>query len=315
MLTARGRKNRTQPALGYLLRNDVKRHKALFLMCIPGLIWFAVFKYAPMYGALVAFKNYSVFRGFFASPWVGFRYFEQFISDFYFWRLLRNTLLLGVYCILWSFPAPILLALAINEVRNRQFKKLTQTVTYIPYFISVVIIVGILKNMLASDGVVNILLKQLGMEPIIFLNDPKWFRTLYVSSDIWASVGYNSIIYLAAITGIDPELYEAARIDGASRVQNILHITLPSILSTILVLFILRIGAVINVGFEKVYLLYSPATYETADVISTYVYRRAMIENNVSYAAAVDLFNSAVAMVMLLSANKISRRFFGQGVW
>ncbi len=297
------------------LRHDFQYNKLLLCMCIPCLAWFITFKYVPLGSTLVAFKDYSVFRGFIHSPWVGFKHFANFFQDPFFFRLLRNTFLLGVYNLLWGFPAPILLALMLNEVRNRHFKKTSQTLTYIPYFISVVIITGILKTMLASDGVINLLLSKVHIAPIAFFNDPKLFRTIFVGSDIWSTVGYGSIIYLAAIASIDQEMYEAARIDGASRLQSVWHITLPSIMPTILILLVLRIGSINTVGFEKVYLLYSPATYETADVISTYVYRRGMENRNVSYATAVDLFNSAISLLLLTIANRTARKVSGESIW
>lgn len=297
------------------LRYDLRNNKILLLMGLPALIWFVVFKYAPMGGVAVAFKNYSVFRGFFASKFVGFDNFAAFFQDPFFYRLVRNTFLLGFYNLLWSFPAPILLALMLNEVRSRHFKKASQTLTYIPYFISIVIVAGLLQNMLASDGIVNQMLGKIGVAPIAFFNEPRMFRSIYIASDIWSTVGYGSIIYLAAITGIDQEMYEAARIDGASRLQSILHITLPCLVPTIVVLLVLRVGSITSVGFEKVYLLYSPATYETADVISTYVYRRGMENRNVSYAAAVDLFNSMIALALLTMANFGARRLTGESVW
>lgn len=297
------------------LKYDLKFNKALLLMSLPGILWLIIFRYVPMYGVLIAFKKYSLFKGFFESEWVGLRYFKQFFEDPYFFRLIKNTFLLGVYDLLWSFPAPIILALLLNELRIEKFKKFTQTVTYMPYFISTVIIVGILQSMFASDGVVNQIIQMLGKEAIAFFNEAKYFRTLYISSGIWAGVGYGSIIYLAAITGIDPELYEASKIDGASRLQNIFYITLPSIIPTITVLLILRIGSVLSVGFEKVFLMYSPATYETADVISTYVYRKGIQDQNFSFATAVGLFNSIISLVLLTSSNYFSKKVLKESLW
>jgi putative aldouronate transport system permease protein len=297
------------------LKYDLKFNKALLLMSLPGILWLIIFRYVPMYGVLIAFKKYSLFKGFFESEWVGLRYFKQFFEDPYFFRLIKNTFLLGVYDLLWSFPAPIILALLLNELRIEKFKKFTQTVTYMPYFISTVIIVGILQSMFASDGVVNQIIQMLGKEAIAFFNEAKYFRTLYISSGIWAGVGYGSIIYLAAITGIDPELYEASKIDGASRLQNIFYITLPSIIPTITVLLILRIGSVLSVGFEKVFLMYSPATYETADVISTYVYRKGIQDQNFSFATAVGLFNSIISLVLLTSSNYFSKKILKESLW
>lgn len=293
------------------LKYDCKYNKALLLMSLPGLIWLLIFKYIPMYGVLVAFKDYSLFKGFFASKWVGFKYFIQFFKDPFFFRLIKNTFLLGLYNMLWSFPAPIILALILNEVKNKKFQKFTQTVTYLPYFISTVVIVGIMKSMFASDGVVNHVLNT----STPFFNEAGAFRTLYISSDIWSTIGYGSIIYLAAITGIDPQLYEAAKIDGASRLQNIIYITIPAIIPTITVLLILRIGSVLSVGFEKVFLMYSPATYSTADVISTYVYRKGIQDQNFSFATAVGLFNSIISLILLTTSNYFSKKTMNESLW
>ena len=286
-------------------------------MLLPGIALFVLFRYLPMYGLLISFKNYQLFKGFYASPWVGLKHFRAFFSDPYAYRIIRNTFLLGFYNILFSFPAPIVLALILNEVRRPGFKRFTQTVSYIPYFISTVIIVGLLKTFLSTDnGVINNAIKALGGQPIVFFNEAGWFRTLYIASDIWQSVGYGSILYLAAITGIDQELYEAARIDGASRFQNILHITVPSLLPTITILLIMRMGSIISVGFEKVYLMYSPATYETADVISTYVYRTGMTgDANIGKATAIGFFNSIVSLVFVTGTNFISKRVLHESLW
>lgn len=308
------RKKTSDKKKGSLISNlkyDFKYNKAILLMTIPGLLWLLIFRYVPMYGVLIAFKKYSLFKGFFKSEWVGFRYFIQFFEDPYFFRLLKNTFLLGLYNMLWSFPAPIILALLLNEVKNKRFKKFTQTVTYMPYFISTVVIVGIMKSMFASDGVINHILHS----SVPFFNSPDLFRTLYISSDIWSTIGYGSIIYLAAITGIDPELYEAAKIDGASRLQNIIYITIPSIIPTITVLLILRVGAVLSVGFEKVFLMYSPATYQTADIISTYVYRKGIQDQNFSFATAVGLFNSVISLILLTVSNYFSKKTMNESLW
>lgn len=313
----KSKKNKKKKKVRFLedVSYDIKHNKVLLLMSLPGLIWLFIFKYAPMYGVLIAFKKYSLFQGFNASPWVGLRYFNQFFQDPYFFRLIKNTFLIGVYNLLWSFPAPIILALLLNELKGTKFKKFTQTVTYMPYFISTVIVIGILKSMMASDGVINQIIQSLGGTGIAFFNNAEYFRTIYISSDIWSGIGYGSIIFLAAMTGIDPELYEAAKIDGATRIQNIIFITIPSIIPTITVLLILRIGAVLSVGFEKVYLMYSPATYATADVLSTYVYRFGIQNSNFSYATAVGLFNSLISLVLLVSANYFSKKVLKESLW
>ena len=286
-------------------------------MLLPGLALLIVFKYLPMYGLLISFQNYQLFKGFFASPWVGFKNFQKFIDDPFFYRLVRNTFLLGLYNMLYTFPAPIIFAILLNEVRLRKFKRVVQTVSYIPYFISTVIIVGLLKSFLSTDqGVINNAIVSLGFTKINFFSEPKWFRTIYIGSEIWQGLGYGSILYLAAITGIDQELYEASRMDGATRFQNILHITIPCLIPTISILFIMRVGSIISVGFEKVYLMYSSATYETADVISTYVYRMGMKSNpNISYASAVGIMNSIVSLILVWGANTFSRKFLEESLW
>lgn len=297
---------------------DLRRNKLLLLMMLPGIALLIVFRYLPMYGLLISFQNYQLFRGFFASPWVGFRNFEKFFNDPFFFRLVRNTFLLGLYNILYTFPAPILLAILFNELRMLWFKRVVQTVSYIPYFISTVIIVGMLKSFLSTDnGVINNLIVSLGGAKINFFSEPSWFRTIYISSEIWQGVGYGSILYLAAITGIDQELYEASRIDGASRIQNIFHITIPCLIPTISILFIMRVGSIISVSFEKVYLMYSSATYETADVIATYVYRMGIKSSNpnFSYASAVGIMNSIVSLILVWGANTFSRRFLEESLW
>ena len=287
-------------------------------MLLPGLTLLIVFKYLPMYGLLISFQNYQLFKGFFSSPWIGFKNFQKFIEDPFFFRLVRNTFLLGLYNLLYTFPAPIIFAILLNEVRLLKLKRVVQTVSYIPYFISTVIIVGMLKSFLSTDnGVINNMLVSLGITKINFFSEPGWFRTIYVGSEIWQGLGYGSILYLAAITGIDQELYEASRMDGASRLQNIIHITIPCLIPTISILFIMRVGSIISVGFEKVYLMYSSATYETADVISTYVYRMGIksASPNISYASAVGIMNSLVSLLLVWGANTFSRKFLEESLW
>jgi len=300
------------------LRYDLRHNHVLLLMMLPGLALLIIFKYMPMYGILVSFKDYQLFKGFLASKWVGFRQFQRFFNDPFFFRVVRNTFILGFYNLFFNFPAPILLALMLNEVRLRRFKRVVQTVSYLPFFISHVIIVGMLKSFLSPDnGVINNAIAALGMEKINFFSLSSWFRTIYIGSELWQGVGYGSILYLAAITGIDQELYEAARVDGASRTQNIIHITIPCLIPTISILFIMRVGGVITVGFEKVYLMYSSATYETADVISTYVYRMGLMgtDPNISYATAIGLINSVVSMILVWGTNMFSRKFLEESLW
>ena len=283
---------------------SLRRDRQLVFMLIPVVIFFAVFSYYPLYGILIAFKDYSISRGILGSPWAGLRYFRQFFSSPYFGRLLRNTVLISVYSLLWGFPIPILFALLLNEFKDGKFKRVIQTVSYLPHFISLVVICGILIDIFSPQGgVVNSLLYSLTGKRINFFGEPEWFRTMYVGSGVWQEFGWNSIIYLAAITGINPDLYEAARIDGAGRLRQIWHVTLPGIKPTILTLLILNLGNIMSVGYEKIILLYSPTTYETADVISTYVYRTGLLSQQYSYAGAVGLFNSAIIIAILVLCN------------
>ena len=298
------------------LKYDLKHSKWLLAMSLPGLIMVIVFRYLPMGGIIMAFQNYSLFLGFSGSKWVGFDNFIRFFTDAFFIRIVSNTFLLGVFDMLWGFPAPILLALMLNEVQKQWFKKITQTITYLPYFISVVIIVGIMRSVFGADeGVINGAIRAMGGNPIAFFNEPGWFRPLYIGSGIWSSVGYSSILYLAAITGIDPQLYEAAKIDGAHKINCIWHITLPCLFPTIAVLFTLRIGSILGVGFEKVLLMYNPGIYSVADVISTYTYRMGMLNQDFGYAGAVGLFNSILAILFLMFGNWLSKNLFKESMW
>jgi putative aldouronate transport system permease protein len=297
-----------------LLRHIV-RDKYLILLVLPVVAYFVLFSYLPMYGVIIAFKDYSISRGILGSPWAGLKYFEQFFNSFYFWRLLRNTLLLSVYSLLWGFPIPILFALILNEFGGF-FKRFVQTVSYLPHFVSVVVICGMIVNVLSPQGgLVNQLIAALGGQSVNFLGDPKYFRTIFVASEVWQSFGWNSIIYLAALTSIDQELYEAATIDGAGRLRQLWHITLPGIKETIVIILIMSVGGLMGIGFEKIILLYNGATYETADVIGTYVYRAGLLGTQYSFAAAVGLFNSVVSIILLVSCNAISRRVGDVGIW
>jgi putative aldouronate transport system permease protein len=295
---------------------DYRKHKYLYLMILPVVIYYALFHYVPMYGALIAFKDYRVAQGFLESPWVGFKHFQSFFDSYYFGRLLKNTLLLNVYQLLFAFPAPIIFALLINEISGRFFKRMVQTITYLPHFISLIIICGMITQFVAREGVLMDLLVWFGMDRTALLAHPEYFRTVYIVSDIWQTVGWSSIIYLAAITGINPELYEAAKIDGANRWKMTLNITLPGIAPIIIILFILKIGHMLDIGFEKIILLYNPNTYVTADVINTFVYRKGLGASfEFSYATAVGLFQSAVNFLLLIVANKISRKLSESSLW
>lgn len=294
----------------------IKRDRLLLFMLLPGILYFLVFKYAPMYGVVIAFQRYNLYKGIFHSEWVGLKYFIEFFQGPDAWRLIRNTLLLNVYQLLFAFPAPILLALAFNELRKAWFKKISQTISFLPHFISTVVIAGLVVNFLSpSTGLANKLLGLFGVSPISFMMMPDYFRTIFISMGIWKSVGWGTIIYLAAMAGINPELYEAASIDGASKLKKVWYVTLPGIIPVIIILFILQLGDILSVGAESIILLYNPVTYETADVLSTYVYRRGLISGEFSFAAAVDLFNSVVGLILVFAANKISKKATETSIW
>nr|WP_241243096.1 ABC transporter permease subunit [Paenibacillus whitsoniae] len=285
-------------------------------MILPVLAYYVLFHYAPMYGALIAFKNYSPMKGIMGSPWVGLAHFESFFSSYYFWRIFKNTILISLYSLLFEFPMPILLALLLNEVKNKTFKKTAQSITYMPYFISMIVICGMIKDFTNSGGFINtFFVSVMGTDGQAMLQKPELFRSLYVISDIWQRIGWESIIYIAALTSIDQEQYEAARIDGASRLQQIWNITLPGILPVIVIMFILRSGNLLNVGFEKIILLYNPVVYETADVISSFVYRKGLLEFNWSYSSAVGLFNSVLNLILLIAANRFSKKMTDNSLW
>lgn len=288
----------------------IRRDWELIVMILPVVIFFLVFAYYPMYGVVIAFKKFSVAKGILNSPWVGMKYFIRFFESPYLYRLLRNTLLISLYNIVWGFPVPILFALMLDEIGSKGFKSVVQTVSYLPHFVSSVVICSMVIDLVSTNGVINSVLYRVIGTKINFLGDPKWFRTIFVGSGIWQDFGWNSIIYLAAITGINPDLYEAAKMDGAGRLQQVWHVTLPGIKPTILTLLILSLGNALSVGYEKIILLYSPSTYETADVISSYVYRTGLLNAEYSYSAAVGLFNSAVNIIVLLVFNWVGRRFF-----
>ncbi|QUI24047.1 sugar ABC transporter permease [Vallitalea pronyensis] len=294
---------------------EIKRYKTIYIMLIPVALYYLIFHYGPMYGLVISFKDFSPRLGVMGSEWVGLKHFQSFFSSYYAWRVIRNTFLISVLDIALGFPAPILLALLLNEIHKKVFKRTIQTITYLPHFISMVVICGILKDFLGRDGAINDILNFLGFARDNYLQNPDLFRGIYVGSGIWQGVGYGSIIYLAAISGIDQALYEAATIDGAGRFKKIFHVTIPGILPTIIILFILRVGNTMTVGFEKIMLLYSPVTYETADVISTFVYRMGLEQMKFSYSAAIGLFNSVINFILLLAANKISKRFSETSLW
>ena len=302
---------RSRPTLWQRIARDLSRNKYKYLIMIPVMIYFFLFCYKPMYGIIIAFKNYKASRGIDGSAWVGLYWFETFFQDPYFFRLLRNTFFISGLTILFGFPAPICLALMLNEVRNNKFKRTVQTVTYMPYFISLVVLCSLIKIYCQQNGLVSQIVEVLGGSRQNWLTNPAYFRLIYVMSEIWQTIGWNSIIYLAALAGIDQEQYEAARIDGADRFQQMLHITLPGLMPTITILFILRMGSILNVGYEKILLLYQPTTYEVADVFSTYTYRISLAatgQPQYSLSTAVSLFNTLVNVVFLLITNALSSK-------
>jgi putative aldouronate transport system permease protein len=302
-------------ALKYRALRDLRINKYVYLMLLPVVAYYFVFYYIPMYGLQIAFKDFSPGLGMFKSPWVGFKYFTDFFDSFYFWRLLRNTLLISFYELLFAFPASIILALLLNEIRSVMFKRAIQTITYMPHFISIVVISGMMVDFLARDGLINNVLAWFGVEPIAFLRESGWFRSIYIGSGIWQNIGWGSIIYLSAMSSLDPSLYEAAKVDGASRWKQTLHITLPGILPTMVILLILQIGSFMAVGTDKILLLYNSSTYETADVIGTFVYRKGILEADFSYSAAIGLFNSIINFTLLVLANAISRKTTDAKLW
>ncbi len=292
------------------------RSKYLLLLFLPALIYYIMFKYVPMFGILISFKDYNAFKGVWESEWVGLKYYTLFFESPDFLKLLRNTILLGFYKIIFGFPAPIILALLLNEVRLQVVKRVAQSISYLPHFISNVVVVSMMFLFLSpSNGIVNNVVEWLGYESINFMQDENYFRSLYVLSDIWQHIGWETIIYLAALSAIDPQLYEAARVDGANRWHQLRHITIPGISSAIIILFILNIGQVLDIGFEKVLLMLNPSIYNTADVLSTYVFRTGIQSMNYSYGTAIDLFTSIVNLAFILSANWISRKVSSTSLW
>ncbi len=301
---------------GALLWRRIWAAKYLYLMFLPVFLYYVIFRYAPMLGLSIAFKNFNAFLGFDKSPWVGFKFFQQFFNSVYLWRLVRNTLLINLYDLVFNFPAAIILALRLNEVQNRRFKKVTQTITYLPYFVSSVVIASMVVQFLSpSSGIINNLIAALGGEREYFLVQPESFRTIYTLMNLWKNIGWNSIIFLAAISGINGELYEACMVDGGGYLRRMWHITLPGIAGTIVVLLIMRLGHVMDAGYETILLLQNNANLETSDVIGTYVYRRGLKGGEYSYATAVGMFQSVIGFAMVIFANWLSRRYSETSLW
>ncbi|SDD03965.1 carbohydrate ABC transporter membrane protein 1, CUT1 family [Paenibacillus sp. CF095] len=292
------------------------RNWELYLFIAPAFLYFLIFHYGPMYGIQIAFKNFIPTLGVTGSPWVGFDHFIRFFNSYYFWDLLWNTLSISLYELAIGFPLPIILALAFNEVKDSFFKRTVQTVTYAPHFISVVVMSGMIITFLSpSSGMLVNLVQALGFQSPQFLTDPAWFKTVYVLSGVWQSAGWGTIIYLAALSGVDPQLHEAAVVDGASRFKRILHINIPAIIPTITILLILNMGSILGVGFEKILLLQNPLNMGSSDVISTFVYRSGLVDAQYSFSTAVGLFNSVVNAILLITVNQIARRTSENSLW
>jgi len=295
---------------------SMKKTKYLHLLALPGVLYYIIFHYIPMYGVIIAFKDYNFRKGILGSEWIGLKHFIRFFENPFFWRLIRNTVLINVYQIIFVFPLPILFALFLNELRDGFYKRFVQTVSYLPHFISLPAIIGMMVMFLSpTDGVVNMILQKMGLPTIYFMADPRWFRPLYIISDIWQHLGWGAIIYIAALSNVNPELYEGAVIDGATRVQMMRYISIPSIMPTIVIMLLLRIGHIMSLGAEKVLLMQSPLNYETSDVISTYVYRRGLVYGEYSYTTAIGFFNSLINLTILIIANKITKRVTETGLF
>jgi len=291
------------------------RDKYLYMLFLIPFVYFVVFKYAPMYGVLLAFKDYRIVKGVLGSPWVGLKYFREFLSNPYSYKLIRNTVVLRVYQLLFGLPAPVVLALLLNELRSEKFKRFVQTASYLPHFISLVVVCGMIVTFVATDGVVNEIVRFFGGKPFPWLMAPEWFRTIEIVSRIWQGTGWTSIIYLAALSAIGPQLYEAAVIDGANRWQRLIHITVPGIAPTIIIMLLLRMGTLLTVDYQKILLLYTGATYETADVLGTYIYRRGLLGADFSYATAIGVFQSVVGLVFIVGSNWIAKRVSETSLW
>jgi putative aldouronate transport system permease protein len=299
------------------LGNDLLRDRWLYLLMLPGVVWYLIYRYLPMLGLYIAFNEFSIAKGIFGGEFVGLKYFKYiFFEHRNFWQLVINTLLINVYKLIFYFPIPILFALMLNEIRSTAYKRSLQTLIYLPHFVSWVVFGSIIITFLnPTEGIVNQIIQAFGGKSIFFMSDPKYFRSIVVIADIWKEAGYGTIIYLAAITGVDPSLYEAGRIDGASKWQTARYITLPCISETIVVMLLLDIGRMMNVGFEQIYVLSNPTVYATGDVISTYVYRLGLGQGRFSLTTAIGLFQSVIGFILLTTCNTISRRFFDKGLW
>lgn len=306
-------KTKKSKRMKFLANRDIP----IYILIAPALLLIIIFNYLPMYGLIIAFKDYNPYRGIMRSSWVGFKYFEQFLKDPNFWRVLRNTVLFNVYYLIFGFPAPIILALLLNEVGKKWFKKIVQTISYLPYFISWVVVSGVVVSILSpTSGIINVVLHNLfGIKPIYFLAKPEHFRTIVIASWIWKDIGYYSIYYIAAMTSIDPQLYEAAKIDGANRWKQTLHVTLPGIKPIAMVLFMLTVGNLMTVGIDQIFNLYNPLVYNVGDVISTYTYRLGLESMQYSLTTAIGITQSLINFALVYLANKIVKKFNGWALW
>ncbi|MCS7462179.1 sugar ABC transporter permease [Paenibacillus doosanensis] len=295
---------------------SIRKNWELYLFVLPTMAYFIIFHYFPMYGVQIAFRDYTPSLGIWGSPWVGLEHLKRFFDSYYFWTLIKNTIGISLYELVVGFPVPILLALALNELRDGAFKKWVQTVTYAPHFISVVVMAGMIIAFASpGTGLINLAIKAFGGEPVPFLTEPGWFKSVFVLSGVWQSMGWGTIIYLAALAGVDPQQHEAAMIDGATRLQRVWHVNLPSIVPTMVILLILNVGNFMSVGFEKVFLLQNPLNLESSDVISTYVYRSGLVQGQFSFSAAIGLFNSVINFILLLTVNRIAKRLNETSLW
>lgn len=295
---------------------NMKYYKEYYIMLIPGILFFLIFCYGPMYGMVIAFQDYYPLKGIAESQWVGLKHFKKLFTDPFFLSVLKNTIVISIYKLLVCFPAPIILCLALNEIKNLKFKKVAQSVSYLPHFVSWVVLSGIIIEFLSpTRGPINIILQKLGMESIFFIAEPKYFRGVLVLSDMWKSIGWGSIVYLAAVTAVDPTLYEAAEIDGAGRIKKIIHITLPALAPIVTVMLIMQSGKILNDSFQQVYNLLTPSTYEVGDVISTFVYRMGIQKMQYSFTTAVDLFKNVISFALVMLTNYIARKTNDYALW
>lgn len=302
-------------SFGTRLWRDLKKHKGAYLIAFPVVLFYLLFCYKPMYGIIIAFKDFSPAAGILESDWAGLQHFKDFFQSYYFGRIFKNTLIISFTSIILGFPAPIIFALLLNEVKRPGFKRITQTISYMPHFISMVVVCGMIKLFVSDKGIITYILTLFGGEKVSLLANQNYFVPIYVLSGIWQELGWGAIIYLSALSGIDPQLYEAARIDGANRWKQTIHVTLPGISGTVIIMLLLRLGSIMGVGHEKIVLLYNAGIYETADVISTFVYRKGLLEFQWSYSAAVGIFNSVINFIVIMIFNKVSKKISDVSLW